>query len=186
MRLSVRSSFVPAAGATDSGPVVLVLSGELVPREQTPQTDAQLRSLLPTPAHLPPVPAAALNVAAQLLANEAGIDDHPAATRLAYAPGQWVTVRAARLSPPASGSEPDIVVTISRASTSERVEVYARALGLTSRETELVAFLVTGADTRGVAHSMGITEHTVNDHLKAIFSKAGTQSRRQLIANAAG
>ena len=186
MRLSVASTFLPGPGQTDGGPVVLVLSEQLVPLEQTPQTDAQLRALLPTPAGSAPIPAVALNVAAQLLAVEAGIDDHPASARLAYGPGQWITVRAARLGPRTVGSDAGIAVTIARSTTSERVEVYVRALGLTPRETELVALLVAGADTRTVARSLGIAEHTVNDHLKSIFMKAGTQSRRQLIANATG
>lgn len=186
MRMSIASTFAPASNETDIGPVVLVLSEQLVPREQTPQTDVQLRALLPTSPDLPPIPAVALNVAAQLLAAEAGIDDHPAAARLAYGPGQWITVRAARLGPPTPVTEPGIAVTIARSTTFERVEVYTRALGLTARETELVNLLVPGADTRTVARSLGITEHTVNEHLKSIFAKAGTQSRRQLIANATG
>lgn len=180
IRCGVASTFVPAPQPTTSSPVVLVLSERLVPREQTPQTEAQLRALLPTPPHQAPVPAVAINVAAQLLAVEAGIDDHPASARLAYGPGRWITVRAARL------GASSIAVTMERSTTAERVEVYTHALGLTARETQLVGVLVTGADTRGAARALGISEHTVNDHLKSIFAKAGTASRRRLIANATG
>ena len=179
LRLSVAASFVP--GDTGSaGPVVLTLSDQLVAQQQTPATDAQLRALLPTPPDRPPVPAVALNVAAQLLAVEAGIDAHPPTARLTPGAGRWVTVRAARLDPAI------IAVTVEQSTTAERVEIYTRALGLTARETQLVEQLVTGADTRGVARALGIAEHTVNDHLKSIFTKAGTNSRRQLLANATG
>jgi DNA-binding CsgD family transcriptional regulator len=66
------------------------------------------------------------------------------------------------------------------------VEAYCRAMGLTRRETELVEHIVTGADTRSTARTLGIAENTVNDHLKSIFAKAGTNSRRQLVTHAHG
>jgi DNA-binding CsgD family transcriptional regulator len=179
LRSAVAGSVVPG-GPAASGPVVLTLTDELVAQQQTPATDAQLRALLPTPPDQPPVPAVALNVAAQLLAGEAGVDGHPPTARLTRGAGGWVTVRAARL------GAATIAVTVEQSTTAERVEVYTRALGLTARETQLVEHLVTGADTRGTARALGIAEHTVNDHLKSIFAKAGTNSRRQLVANATG
>lgn len=180
MRSAVASTFRPAGEATTAGPVVLLLSEQLVALEQTPQTDAQLRALLPTPPDRPPVPAVALNVAAQLLAAEEGVDDHPPSARLAHEPGRWISVRAARMGPTT------IAVTVEPTTTPGRIEVYSRALGLTARETQLVGILAAGADTRSTANTLGIAEHTVNDHLKSIFAKAGTNSRRHLIANATG
>ena len=53
--------------------------------------------------------------------------------------------------------------------------------GVEARHTFMI-----GADTRGVARALGIGEHTVNDHLRSIFAKAGTNSRRQLVASAHG
>jgi DNA-binding CsgD family transcriptional regulator len=46
--------------------------------------------------------------------------------------------------------------------------------------------IVTGDDTRRTAHRLGITENTVQDHLKIIFAKTNTGSRRQLAARATG
>jgi DNA-binding CsgD family transcriptional regulator len=131
------------------------------------------------------LPAVALNVAAQLLADEAGVDAHPPFARCHETDGRWIEVRAARIGPdPASG--PTIAVTIEQATPSRRVEVYSRVVGLTRRETELLNHLSTGADTRATARALGVTEYTVNDHLRSAFAKAGTNSRRQLIANARG
>ena len=56
------------------GPVVLLLSRDLEVRAQTPETQRYLRTLVPPTPGQPPVPASAYNVAAQLLASEAGID----------------------------------------------------------------------------------------------------------------
>ena len=87
------SPLAPAVG----GPVVLLLSGELELLGQTPQADAHLRLLLPTSPGVAPVPAAAYNVAAQLLAREDGVDDGPPQARAHLAGTEWISLRAARL-----------------------------------------------------------------------------------------
>jgi DNA-binding CsgD family transcriptional regulator len=186
LRTSLAATFtVPARPGPPDGPSVLLLTDQLQSAGRTRQTDDQLRALLPTPPGHAPLPAIALNVAAQLLAGEAGVDAHPPFARCHQTDGRWIEVRAARISPdPASG--PTIAVTIERATPSRRVEVYSRVVALTRRETELLNHLSTGADTRAAARALGVTEYTVNDHLRSVFAKAGTNSRRQLIANATG
>lgn len=184
LRAAQAATFGLAGGpSTAEGPAVLLLSDTLEPLSRTPEADAHLRALLPTPPDRSPVPAAALNVAAQLLAVEAGVADQPPSARLHGGAGRWLTVRAARLDPSAVAT---IAVTIERTSVPQRLDLYCRATGLTPREAELVDRLATGADTRATARALGITEHTVNDHLRSIFAKTGTHSRRQLIAHAHG
>ena len=165
-----------------AGPVVLMLSPDLDVRAQTPETDSYLRALVPPDTERRPVPSGAYNVAAQLLAVEAGVDDHPPWARVHLAGGAWLTLRAARIGDPPS----DIAVTIETASPAERTEVFARAVGLSAREAELLGHLVAGADTHHIATRMFLSEHTVQDHLKSIFAKSGTRNRRTLIARAAG
>lgn len=160
-----------------AGPVVLVLTDQLVVQEQTPETERYLRSLVPPDGDGPPVPAGAYNVAAQLLATEAGIDVHPPVARVHLGGGDWLAFRAARLGV-------DIAVSIERASPTERLDLFRRSAGLTAREAELLDLLATGADTRAMAKDMSVSEHTVQDHLKAIFAKTGTTSRRDLLARA--
>jgi DNA-binding CsgD family transcriptional regulator len=186
LRASLAGTFaVPAEKAPSDGPAVLLLYDTLKLATQTAQADTQLRALLPTLPGQSPVPAVALNVAAQLLALESGIDTHAPTARLHRGGGRWLQVRAARLDPePETGAM--IAVTIEHAPPAQRLEVYCRVIGLTARERELVGHLVGGADTRGVAAVLGIGEHTVNDHLRSIFAKAGVNSRRQLITNAHG
>ena len=165
-----------------TGPVVLMLSSELEVRAQTPETDRYLRALVPPDDERRPVPSGAYNVAAQLLAVEAGVDHHPPWARVHLSGGAWLTLRAARI----GDAPPDIAVTIEVASPAERTEVFARALGLSGRESELLGHLVAGADTRHIAARMFLSEHTVQDHLKSIFAKSGTHNRRTLLARAAG
>ena len=54
------------------------------------------------------------------------------------------------------------------------------------REDELMRHLAEGVDTRTVAGLMFISEHTVQDHLKSIFIKTSTSSRRELLAKSVG
>jgi DNA-binding CsgD family transcriptional regulator len=180
----------PAVRRGRAGPVVLLLGPDLRVRGQTPQAHDYLRALVPPPDGQVPVPAAAYNAAAQLLAVEAGVDRNPPFTRVHLSDGLWLSLRAARIDAvgPAGGSgrERDIAVTIEECSPAERVALFARTSGLSARETELLERLTTGADTAELARGMFVSEHTVQDHLKSIFAKTGAHNRRTLLSRALG
>jgi DNA-binding CsgD family transcriptional regulator len=187
LRLCQARSFgEPTRASTQPGPAVLFLSPELRVLGQTPDTDAYLRALLPTEADRRPMPAGAYNVAAALLAAEAGLFDHPPMARVRPVGGTWLTFRAARIDAGGPPADRDIAVTIELSSPAERRSLYTRSHGLTARETELVDLLVDGADTRSIAGALYLSEHTVQDHLKSIFSKTGTRNRRTLLARLTG
>ena len=157
-----------------TGPVVLVLSSELAVRGQTPETEGFLRALVPPDGDRPPVPAGAYNVAAQLLANERGVDTHPPVARVHKWNNEWLSLRAARIGD-------DIAVSIEPVTSADRCDLLGRSSGLTMRETELLQRIATGGDTRSLAKQMHLSEHTVQDHLKSIFAKTGASSRRDLL-----
>ncbi|CUR59651.1 putative LuxR family transcriptional regulator [metagenome] len=168
------------------GPGALVLSPALEVRAQTPQTREWLEALLPAQAGRDPVPAGAYNVASQLVATEAGVDSHPAQARVHLGAGLWLTLRADRLAGVDPVSERDIVVTMELSSAGERRDLFSRSHTLTPRESELLGRLAEGADTRSIARLMSISELTVQDHLKSVFTKTGTASRGELLARATG
>lgn len=173
------------ARPTDIGrrtPLVLLLSPELTIQAQTRQTHDYLRHLLPTPAGRSPIPAAAYNVAAQLVAIEAGIDDHPPTASVHLADGVWITLRAGRIGDNRPEHPSDIAVTIEYASPAERLDSFSRAFALSTREAELRTVLAGGADTRQAGQRMHLSQHTVQDHLKSIFDKTAARSRRELLA----
>ena len=177
---------MPALGPERKGPVVLVLSPELNVSAQTPDTEQYLRVLVPPDTDRRPIPAGAYNVAAQLLAVEAGVDDHPPLARVHLAGGIWLTLRASRIGDTLPMDQRDIAVTIELASAGERMALFARAHGLSPREAELLGHLGAGSDTHCIAQQMFLSEHTVQDHLKSIFTKSGARNRRALIAQALG
>lgn len=187
LRRCVARTFTLAADAPDrAGPVVLVLSPDLHVKAQTPQTDEYLRALLPPDADRRPIPAGAYNVGAQLIAVEAGVDDHPPRSRVRLRDGLWLTFRAARVESSAPADEQDVAVSIEPASPAERRDLFRRSHALTPREAELLDLLVDGADTRTVADTLHMSPHTVQDHLKSIFAKTGARNRRTLLARLAG
>jgi hypothetical protein len=88
----------PATQQPSAGPVVLLFSPALEVRAQTPQTQRYLRLLIPPDSNSQaPVPAGAYNVAAQLLAREAGVGGNPPLARAHLGGGHWLTLSAARL-----------------------------------------------------------------------------------------
>lgn len=184
LRRCVAATFAtPAAPLQrEMGPVVLLLDDGLEVIGQTDASEDWLRVLVPPSPGRPPIPAGAYNVAAQLIAVEQRVDLHPALARMHLVDGFWVALRAARL----GGAHGSIAVTIEEASPVDRLEVFSRASGLTARERELMRLLATGADTKDLADRLFVTEHTVQDHLKSMFEKTATHSRRELLSRALG
>ena len=168
------------------GSVMLLLSGELAVLGQTPETEEYLRVLVPPNQDRSPIPAGAYNVAAQLLAVEAGVDANPSSARVHLSGGRWLTLRATRIDGTGMSPNGDIAVTIEDTAPVERAGLFARAHGLSIRERELLGHLVRGADTRELARLMFLSQHTVQDHLKAIFAKTSVHSRRTLLSRALG
>ena len=185
-RAQARTLLAGSEQRSRPGPVVLLLSPRLEVRGQTPQTPEYLRTLLPPAPDAPPVPAVAYNVAAQLLAIEAGVDAHPPIGRVHLASGRWLTARADRLDAAESGEQRPIAVTIEAASPTERSELFTRAFGLSARESELLGHLAAGRGTKETAALMFVSEYTVQDHLKAISAKTGVHTRRALVSLVTG
>ena len=170
----------------DRGPGALVLSPALDIRVETTQAEEWFTALVPPQGGRSPIPASAYNVAAQLLAVEAGVDSHPAQARVHLGGGTWLTLRADRLAGGEPAEQRDIMVTMEASSPAERRDIFSRSHGLTKRESELLRRLAEGDDTHAVARSMSISELTVQDHLKSVFAKTSTSSRRELLALSLG
>ncbi len=186
LRRAQAATFVEPHERSTRGPVVLVLSPDLEVRAQTPQTQEYLRVLVPPDQDRSPVPASAYNVAAQLLANEAGVDAAPPWARVHLSGGLWLTLRAARLGDVGAPHQREFAISIEETAPTDRAALFARAYGLSIREAELLSQLATGRDTRELAHRMFLSQHTVQDHIKSIFAKTGVNSRPALLSRALG
>jgi DNA-binding CsgD family transcriptional regulator len=92
---------------------------------------------------------------------------------------RWVTVKASRLGA-------GIAVSIEPSTPPERMDLFARSFGLSARETEVFLLLGTGQDSKEIAAVLVLSEHTVNDHVKAILAKTGNRTRQMVLARALG
>jgi DNA-binding CsgD family transcriptional regulator len=104
--------------------------------------------------------------------------------RVRVSGGAWATVSAARLDNDVVGG--GIVVNVRESSPAELLDLFARVFALTPRERQLLALLANGLDTRELALQMSVSQHTVQDHCKAVFAKASVRSRRELLSKALG
>jgi DNA-binding NarL/FixJ family response regulator len=73
-------------------------------------------------------------------------------------------------------------VIIEPARPSDLAPILLESYGLTQREVEIVLLLARGLATKDIAAELSLSSHTVRDHVKAIFDKAGVSSRGQLVA----
>ena len=166
-------------------PAVVLVGNDLEIMGHTGESGVWLDRLLPPAAGAAAVPAGVYNVAAALLAAEAGVNIGPPSARAHLVNGLWLTIRAARIPAVAEESGP-IAVSIEPSSSAERLELVALGHALTPRERETLGRLDSGGDTRMLARAMAVSELTVQDHLKSIFAKTGTQSRVQLLSRISG
>ena len=180
LRAAVARTFAdPAEDLMTSGPAVIVLGPDLVVRNQTDDAAEALFRLLPPDEPMTPIPAAAYNIGAALIAQEQGVPVGEPWSRVHLGANRWVTVRASRLGE-------DIAVSIEPSTPAERMDLFARAHGLSSRESEILTLLAIGLDTKEIAGQLFLSEHTVNDHVKAALAKTGARTRQVLLARAIG
>lgn len=103
----------------------------------------------------------------------------PARARVQTGSGQWLIVRGSLLS---DGPRASVAVLLEPARQAEVASLLAAAYGLSERERRITELVAQGLSTRRMADRLRVSEYTVQDHLKSIFTKTGTSSRGDLIA----
>ncbi|HLX20268.1 MAG TPA: LuxR C-terminal-related transcriptional regulator [Gaiellaceae bacterium] len=93
--------------------------------------------------------------------------------------GSWLVLHGALLGRERSQH---VAVFIQRAHPMLVAPLLLKAYGLTARELEVAQLTFRGATAAQAAQRLGISVHTVNDHLKAIYDKTGAHTRGELSA----
>lgn len=122
-----------------------------------------------------------IGVAFQARAIADGRDHGNARVRIRTTEGRWLVCHASCLSGPV-GSPGPVALVIEPATPSDLAVLIADAYALTPRELQITQLLARGMSTAEIAATLVISPHTVRDHLKAVFAKAGASSRGELVA----
>jgi len=193
LRRSQARTFIEPAAARrrDGGPVVPTLDDGLRITSRTAASRAWLDVLLRPEPSEQAGPRQRLQ-RGRPVAVRRGTHRRPPG-RYPHASGRWLLADAARRpalfrarGTASAGGGGTIVVTIEEASAADRLDLFGRAFGFTSRERELLSLLAVGSDTRALARQMSLSEHTVQDHLKSIFVETDSRDRITLLSRALG
>ncbi|GGV71264.1 helix-turn-helix transcriptional regulator [Streptomyces longisporoflavus] len=173
----------PRAGRPGPGLVLFDASGEATSVNDEAR---HLLSLLPQGPSFPTplglrLPIWVIGTALQARAVAGGRDHGAARVRIRTAEGRWLTCHASCLT--AAGGRPGpVALVIEPAGPADLGVLVADAYGLTSRELQITQLVARGTTTGEIASTLFISPHTVRDHLKAVFTKAGVTTRGELTA----
>lgn len=182
LRTGLLTTALATAGSAARGPAVLVVDARNEVVQVSSGAEQRLSELTGVPFEpWHQLPMSMLSLVSAARAHAAGrLLDTPR-MRLRSPSGEWwvahATVLAAR-----DGVGGDVVLTIEEARPPEIVPLVVAAFGLTPRECDVVRMVLQGVDTGEIARTLHLSAYTVQDHLKAIFAKAGVRSRRELMA----
>lgn len=127
------------------------------------------------------LPGEAYVVGSLAQARAAGMPGSAPVVRTRARNGQWLTLRA-DCSRDAAGRVATTAIVIEPSRTSEILPLLVAAHELSPREEAVLSELVTGASTSEAARALGISPHTVRDHVKSLHYKVGVRSRAELMS----
>ncbi len=104
--------------------------------------------------------------------------EQPALSRIPTREG-WLVLQAQPLDGKESG---EVVVTVQPASATLLLPAVAAWCGITPRERQVLDQALEGMPAKQIARRLDLSQHTVNDHLKAVYRKTGVSGREELIA----
>lgn len=101
-----------------------------------------------------------------------------ASSRLRLPDGRVLALNASGI----STSDGAVAVIVDRARVAQLSAMLIDAYGLTPRQRDVLSLMLLGRPMGQIAAQLGISEHTANDHRKAIYTSMGVNSRAELAA----
>jgi DNA-binding CsgD family transcriptional regulator len=101
-----------------------------------------------------------------------------AVSRVLSRSGTWVVLHGAAL---VSDGARRVAVIVEPAHPARITALLMSAYGLTEREQDVTRLVLQGDSTAQIAARLFVSPHTVQQHLKGVFEKAGVRSRRELV-----
>lgn len=172
LRASIRGD--AAHRSADGAPGMLVLDPHDEIELMTPAAQRLLEPLHGNPRSTLPLPV----LTAAATARRNGPHGEAASLHIPTAVG-WLTLHA---SLPEGSTSGRVAIVIQATPGEDAAPRRLEAYGLTAREREIATLVARGLTTQEMAARLFLSPWTVQDHLKAIFEKTGTNSRSALRA----
>lgn len=166
-----------------AGPGVVVLGPDLLPVTMTPLAQRWLAQVWPSwlqDQRLLPPTVSALVARLETREQKPLPDRWAPNVRVRSLTGDWFVLQVERLA--TSPAPSTIALTIQPALPSQMLPLSLQLFALTRRERELTALVLQGLSTVDIAAGLQISSYTVQEHLRAVFTKVGVGSRRELVA----
>ncbi|MQA98076.1 MAG: LuxR family transcriptional regulator [Streptosporangiales bacterium] len=168
--------------APEPGPALVVLDANGTLEAVTPGAEEWLAEIAKdSGSPMAPVPEPVYVVAGRARAARAGHGREPACAQVRTPSLGWLHLHASIL----QGAGPygdSVAVMITPARGPDLAAVLALGYRLTHREQDVLRLLARGLTTAEITRELGISPHTVRDHVKALFGKVGVRSRAELVA----
>jgi DNA-binding CsgD family transcriptional regulator len=161
-------------------PGMIVLGPGWHPESMSPGVEEWLRDLPDGNWAASRLPTAVLAVAGRAArsATTAGDPADVAVARLLTRLGRWVVLHGVPL---AAIDSQRVAVIVESAHPSRIAPLLMSAYGLTQREQQLTRLILQGFSTIEIADRLVISVHTVQSHLRNVFTKTGVRTRRDLV-----
>jgi DNA-binding CsgD family transcriptional regulator len=181
LRRAVAIGYDVASKHIAGGPGVLILGPDLSVVSRNQQAERWLAVVddrdWPASAHLPVV---VLGAAASTRVGDVPFSDRRCLVR--RTDGAWMAVHAS----PLEGTGGQVVVVLDMPEPDEITSLAMSFQGLTPAQTRVAVLVLRGRSTQQIVNELGISAHTVQEHLRGVFDKFGVGSRRELVAALAG
>jgi DNA-binding CsgD family transcriptional regulator len=166
--------------STPNGPGMLIVDDDLKILTMTPNARRWLQELTDGCPGLPDAVRSVVGCVWELYDGDTPEDRLPRA-RVRGTSGRWLAIYASRTRETGPGPANTAVI-IEEARPAEIAPLIMQAYGLSPREARVTSLVLQGLPTAEIAAEAHLSPYTVQDHLKAIFEKAGVRSRRELVA----
>lgn len=177
----IRRAFLLAsvgeAASSDLGLILIAPGGDI--ETMTPAARRLLEELIAPAAADGALPNVVSSVAYRALLAARSGSEGGANSRVPTATGRWLVFHGSAIGDVEIGRT---AVILEPARAPEIASLIVQAHGLTPREREVAGLVIQGHSTEEIAHELGVSAYTVQDHLKSIFDKVGVRSRRELVA----
>ncbi|MGD8202456.1 response regulator transcription factor [Ornithinimicrobium sp. W1679] len=167
------------AGAGSDVPGLILVAPDNSIESVTPGARRMLGEIIDSTIRPTGLPLVLNSLVARVRATGAAGRGDVATTRVPRRAGGWYVLYGSALGVAQEGR---VSVMVYPESVPEIPAAVAVAYSLSPREQEVSALVLQGCSTREISDRLHLSQYTVQDHLKTIFTKVGVHSRRELVA----